>query len=228
MKETYVLFKDDDAGKDFYKLKKWVDIVLENNAKGAIGLIGKYMKNQQLREFLNSLDSNKIEVFCHGYSHSFLPFLINRIFGNNYFIKNEFDKNFKSHDKSLMKYREAESRYLNKIAITFGPPGNSWNDDVPKALTQNGFKLMFSWKKLCPGIFTIFLSINFKQSSLEEFIKDYEKNKNDALFVLQFHHADLNDNQFELMVEVIDFLKNKEHRIFITPSELLHLNKEKF
>ena len=87
MKEKYVIFKDDDAGKNFYKLKKWIDIVLENNAKGAIGLIGKYMKNQQLREFLNSLDSNKIEIFCHGYSHSSLPFFINKIFGKNRFIK---------------------------------------------------------------------------------------------------------------------------------------------
>jgi hypothetical protein len=221
-----VLFKDDDAGKDFDKLKKWVDVILKNNVKAAIGLIGKFMKSQQLREFLNSLDPNKIEIFCHGYSHSYLPFLINRKFGKNRFFKIEFDKTYKSHDKSLKKYRDAESKYLKKKAIAFGPPGNQWNEDVPKALVENDFKLMFSWKKVSPGIFTIFISNNFKQNSLEEFIKDYEKNKNDALFVLQFHHANLSDKQFKLMAEVIDFLKNKENRSFITPSELLHLSKQ--
>jgi len=222
----YVLFKDDDAGKQFYKLKKWIDIVLDNDAKGAIGLIGKYMKNQQLREFLNSLDSNKIEVFCHGYAHSYLPFLINKKFGKNRFFKTEFDKNFKSHDKSLKKYRNAESMYLNKKALAFGPPGNQWNEDVPKALVENGFKLMFSWKKVNSDIFTILINMNFKQNSLEDFIKDYESYKNNELFVLQFHHADLSNIQFYLMAEVIDFLKNKEHRIFITPSELLNFNKK--
>ncbi len=221
-----MLFKDDDAGKDFYKLKKWVDVILENDAKGAIGLIGKYMKNQQLREFLNSLNPNKIEIFCHGYSHSYLPFLINKKFGKNRFFKIEFDKTYKSHNKSLKKYREAESKYLNNKAIAFGPPGNKWNEDVPKALVENDFKLMFSWRKVGSGIFTIFISNNFKQNSLEEFIKDYEKNENDALFVLQFHHANLSDKQFKLMDEVIDFLKNKENRTFITPSELLYLSKQ--
>lgn len=223
MDKKYVIFKDDDAGKNFYNLKKWVDIVLENNAKGAIGLIGKYMKNLQLREFLNSLDSSKIEIFCHSYSHSYLPFFINRKFGKNRFIKLEFDKSFKSHDKSLKKYRKAESKYLTKKAITFGPPGNLWNENVPKALVENGFKLMFSWEKVCLGIFTIPINNNFKQSSLMEFIKDYDKTKNDALYILQFHHAGLSNNQFELMIEVIDFLKNKEKRVFITPSELLKI-----
>jgi len=226
LKDKYVLFKDDDAGKQFYKLKKWVDIVLENNAKGSIGLIGKHMKNEQLREFLNSLDSNKIEVFCHGYTHNYLPFLIYKRFGKNRYFKTEFDKSFKSHDKSLKKYREAESKYMNKKAITFGPPGNQWNEDVPKALIENNFKLIFSWEKECTSIFTIFINMNFKQSSLNEFIKDYNKHKNDSLFVLQFHHANLSDKQFELMAEVIDFLKNKEHRFFITPSELLHFDKK--
>jgi len=226
LKGKYVLFKDDDAGKDFYKLKKWVDVVLENDAKASIGLIGKYIKNQQLREFLNSLNPNKIEVFCHGYSHSYLPFLLNRKFGKNRFFKIEFDKTYKSHDKSLKKYREAENKFLKKKAIAFGPPGNQWNEHVPKALVENDFKLMFSWKKVAPGIFTIIISNNFKQNSLEEFIKDYDKHKNDALFVLQFHHANLSDKQFKLMAEVIDFLKNKENRTFITPSELLDLNKQ--
>lgn len=223
----YVLFKDDDAGKDFLKLKKWVNIVLENNAKGAIGLIGKYMKNRLLREFLNSLNPSKIEVFCHGYSHNYLPFLSYKIFGKNYFIKNEFDKTFKNHDKSLKKYRKAESIYLKNKAITFGPPGNLWNDEVPKALVENGFKLMFSWEKNCQGLFTIFITSNFKQNTLEEFIKVYDKNKNDKLFVLQFHHADLSDSQFELIPKVIDFLKNKENRVFVTPSELLEISKNK-
>ena len=226
MDKKYVIFKDDDAGKNFYKLKKWIDIVLENNAKGAIGLIGKYMKKQQLREFLNSIDSSKIEIFCHSYSHSYLPFFIWKIFGKNRFVKIEFDKSFKSHDISLKKYREAESKYLNEKAITFGPPGNLWNDNVPKALVENDFKLMFSWEKICPGIFTIIINNNFKQNSLKEFIKDYDKTKNDVLYVLQFHHADLSDHQFELMIEVIDFLKNKEERIFITPSELLKISNQ--
>jgi peptidoglycan/xylan/chitin deacetylase (PgdA/CDA1 family) len=226
LKNKYVIFKDDDAGKDFNKLKKWVDVVLEHDAKGAIGLIGKYMKNQQLREFLNSLDPNKIEIFCHGYSHSYLPFFIRKKFGKNRFFKIEFDKSFQAHDKSLKKYRAAESKYLKKMAITFGPPGNLWNDNAPKALVQNGFKLMFSGEKVCPGIFTIFINNNFKQNSLDEFIKDYDKNKNNELYVLQFHHANLSDKQFELMIEVIDFLKNKEGRAFVTPTEFLDLSKK--
>jgi len=96
---------------------------------------------------------------------------------------------------------------LNNKAIAIEPPGNQWNEDVPKALVENDFKLIFSWKKVNPGIFTIIISNNFKQNLLEEFIKDYDKHKNDALFVLQFHHATLSDKQFMLIAEVIDFLK---------------------
>ena len=226
MKEKYVLFKDDDAGKDFYRLKKWVDVVLDKDAKGAIGLIGKYMKNEQLRGYLNSLDSSKIEVFCHGYSHSYLPFLVRKISKKNSFIKTEFNKSLKNHENSLKKYRTSEKKYLNQKTITFGPPGNIWNKDVSKALVDNGFKMMFSWYDVGNGIFTIYLNDNFKQNSLEEFIEDYKKNKNKDLFVLQFHHANLSEKQFDLMEKVIDYLKNEEHRIFITPSELFNMIKK--
>jgi len=221
LNKKYVIFKDDDAGKDFKKLKKWIDIVLKNGAKGSIGLIGKYMNNRQLREFLNSLDTNKIEIFCHGYSHR-----IQKKIGKNRFIKSEFEKSFQDHKKTLKKYRDAESKYLNKKAITFGPPGNVWNEKVPKALVENGFKLMFTGEKVSSDIFTIFLNSNFKQNSLKEFIKEYDRYKNDTLFVLQFHHTDLSDKQFDLIAEVIDFLKNKENRVFIIPTELLQLNNK--
>ena len=43
--KKYVIFKDDDVGRDFEKFKRWIDVILDNNAKAAIGLIGKYLKN---------------------------------------------------------------------------------------------------------------------------------------------------------------------------------------
>jgi hypothetical protein len=73
---------------------------------------------------------------------------------------------------------------------------------------------------------TIPLSDNLKQNSLKEFIKVYEKNKNDPIYTLQFHHASLSEKQFKVMTEVIDFLKNNEDRIFVTPSELLKICKK--
>ena len=84
---------------------------------------------------------------------------------------------------------------------------------------------MFTGKKVSIDLFTIFLNSNFKQTSLDEFIKDYDKNKNETLFVLQFHHADLSNKQFKVLVEVIDFLKNKEKRIFVTPAEFFKISK---
>ena len=62
MKNKYVIFKDDDVGKEFSSLKRWIDIILENDAKGSIGLIGKYLKNQDLHNYLNSLDEKKIDI----------------------------------------------------------------------------------------------------------------------------------------------------------------------
>jgi hypothetical protein len=227
--KKYVVFKDDDVGKDFEELKKWINVVLENNAKAAIGLIGKYMKNQELRDFLNSLNGEKIEVFCHGYSHSRLPFLLIKMYRKNRFYPVEFDRDFKSHNLSLKRYRQAENKYLDRKAITFGPPGNIWNDSVINALLQNDFKLMFSWEKAKHDLFTIPLSDNLRQNSLDEFIKVYEKNKNDLIYTLQFHHSSLSEKQFRVMAEVIDFLKNNEDRVFVTlfvtPSELLKISK---
>lgn len=225
MNEKYILFKDDDVGKDLPGLKKWIDIVLKNNAKGAIGLIGKYL-DKDLANYLNSLDSDKIEVFCHGYSHSHIPFLLRKMIGRNRILPTEFDRNFKSHDSSLKKFREVESRYLKKKTITFGPPGNIWNDNVIKPLLKNDFKLMFSWDKAKHDLLTIPLSDNLKQNSLDEFINDYEKKKEDIVYTLQFHHAYLSEGQFEIIKEVIDFLKNKEKRVFVTPSELLEIIKK--
>jgi peptidoglycan/xylan/chitin deacetylase (PgdA/CDA1 family) len=221
-----VIFKDDDVGKDLPGLKKWVNIVLKNNAKGSIGLIGKYLKNQDLREYLNSLKEGKIEVFCHGYSHSYLPFLISKRFGRNRFYPTEFDRNEMSHNHSLKKYRYIESKYLKNKALTFGPPGNLWNDTVIEPLVQNDFKLMFSWRKVNGNLFTIPLTANLKQNSLKEFIDVYEHNKDDDIFTLQFHHANLAGKQFQLMSEVIDFLKNNESRVFILPSDLLKIFKK--
>ena len=225
MNEKYIIFKDDDVGKDLPGLKRWIDIILENKAKGAIGLIGKYL-DKDLANYLNSLDSDKIEVFCHGYSHSHIPFMLRKIIGRNRILPTEFDRNIKSHDSSLQKFRVAESKYLEKRAITFGPPGNIWNDNVIDPLLKNDFKMMFSWDKTKYDLLTIPLSDNLKQNSLEEFKKDYEKKKEDLIYTLQFHHANLSEQQFELIKEVIDFLKNKEKRIFVTPSELLEISKK--
>lgn len=226
MTNKYVIFKDDDVGKNLSNLKKWIDIVLKNDAKAAIGLIGKHLKNNELREYLKSLDKDRIEIFCHGYSHSPLPFLERKFLGKNRIFHVEFDKDLRSHDSSLKRYRELESKYLGKKAITFGPPGNIWNKNTIDALAENDFKFMFAWEKIERKIFTIPLSNNLKQNSLDEFIKEYRKNKNDLIYTLQFHHANLTDRQFELTEEVIDFLKNKENRIFIKPSELLDISKK--
>jgi len=226
LQQKYVIFKDDDVGKDLSNLKKWIDLVLKNNAKAAIGLIGKHLKNNELREYLKSLDKDRIEIFCHGYSHSYLPFLEKKFFGKNRIFHAEFDKDLRSHDSSLKRYRELESQYLGKKAITFGPPGNIWNKSAIDALAQNDFKLMFAWEKIEHKIFTIPLTSNLKQNSLDEFISGYENNKNDLIYTLQFHHADLAEKQFKLTEAVIDFLKNNENRIFIKPSELLEISKK--
>lgn len=223
--KKYVIFKDDDVGKDFQGLKRWIDIVLKNDAKAAIGLIGRCMKDQELMQFLNSLDKDRIEIFCHGYYHGPLPFLLIKIWRKNRLLPVEFDRNSKSHSLSLKKYRNAESKYLKRKAICFGPPGNIWNDSVIDPLLKNEFKLMFSWVKTKHDLFTVPLTDNLKQSSLKEFVKVYNKNKDRRIYTLQFHHANLSDEQFDLMNEVIDFLKNKEDRIFITPSELLKISK---
>ena len=101
MVEKYVIFKDDDVGNDFVKFKKWTNIILKNKAKAAVGLIGKHMKNKELRDFLNSLKGEQIEVFCHGYSHNYLPFLLRKIYKKNRILPVEFNRNFKSHNSSL-------------------------------------------------------------------------------------------------------------------------------
>ena len=221
MNKKYVIFKDDDAGKDFFKLKKWVDIVLKKDAKATIGLIGKYLEDKELVDYLKTLDKNRIEIFCHGYSHSHLPYLVMKILGRNRFLPTEFDRNFRLHNSSLVKYRRIESKYLDKKAVAFGPQGNIWNDSIIDPLVKNGFKIMFSWDKVKGDLLTIPLCDNYKQNSLDDFINVYNKNKKKTIYTLQFHHAKLTNDQFNLMEEVIDFLKNKEKRIFITPSELL-------
>ena len=226
MNKKYVIFKDDDIGKNLPSLKKWVDVVLSNNAKGCIGLIGRYLKKEDLRIFLKSLDSNKIEIFCHGYSHRRLPFLIHRIPGINRLIHHEFDKDSSSHDLILKRYRFIESKYLDTKAVAFGPPGNKWNNNVIQPLIKNDFKMMFSQKMVGGNLLTILLSDDLKQNSFDEFLKNYEKNKKDVIYTLQFHHANLCEQQFKLMTEVIGFLKNDEKRIFVTPSEILEISKK--
>ncbi len=224
--KKYVIFKDDDIGKDIHGLKKWINIIIKNDAKAAIGLIGKYMTNQELVKLLNSLDPLRIEIFCHGYSHGRLPFLLKKIWKKNRILPVEFDRSSKSHNLSLRKYRLAESKFLKKKAICFGPPGNIWNDTITNPLLKNEFKVMFSWRKAKHSLFTIPLSDNLKQSSINEFITDYNKKKDCRIYTLQFHHANLSGKQFDIINEVIDFLKNKENRIFITPSELLEISKK--
>jgi len=222
----FVIFKDDDAGKDFNRLKKWIEIVVDKDAKGSVGLIGKYLNDSKLIDYLNSIDSSKIEIFCHGYSHSFYPFLINRIFRGKKIIPTEFDRGLESHNKNLIKYRKLEKKYLKKKALAFGPPGNIWNENVADALVQNDFKMIFSWRKVKDNILTIPLSDNLNQNTFKDFKNDYEKNKDALIYTLQFHHAKLSDDQFDLMVKVIDFLKNNEKRVFVTPSELFNISKK--
>jgi hypothetical protein len=214
------------VGKDFHNLKRWTDIVLKNDAKGSIGLIGKYIKDSDLCNFLNSLDSDRIEIFCHGYNHSYFPFFVNKLFGRRKIINVEFDKTSKEHASSLKKYREMESKYLEKKAVCFGPPGNIWNDTAVQPLVDNDFKIMFSWRKTKHNLPIIPLKANYRYNSFKEFKNIYDKNKDDLIFTLQFHHAKLTDKQFKLLPEIIDFLKNKESRIFVTPSELLKISKK--
>ena len=225
MKKKYVVFKDDDAGKDTPNLKRWIDVVIKNDAKGAIGLIGKHLKDQDFIDYLNSLDKDRIEIFCHGYYHKHLPYLIKKITKREV-PKTEFNKDFEKHDDSLKKYRDVESRYLDTRAICFGPQGNIWNDEVIDALVQNDFKMMFAWDKIKGDVFTIPLSLNYGHDSLEEFIEEYEKCKDDKIITLQFHHSNLTEKQFDVLNEVIEYLKNKEKREFVTPSELLKKRKK--
>jgi len=224
--KKYVIFKDDDVGRDFENFKKWIDVVIKNDAKAAVGLIGKYLKNNELRNYLNMLNKEQIEIFCHGYSHSHIPFLLRKLYKNNRILPVEFNRNYNSHDSYLKKYRKIESKYLKNNAITFGPPGNIWNDSVIDALIKNNFKLMFSWRKAKHDLLTIPLSANLRQNSLKEFITVYDKNKTNLIFTLQFHHANLTEKQFAITAEVIDFLKNNEDRIFVTPSELFNICKK--
>jgi hypothetical protein len=223
--KKYIIFKDDDVGKDQQKLKKWIEIVINNNAKGTIGIIGKYLREKNLVNYLKSLDKEKIEFFCHGFSHNYLPFIIRNIIGRNRIFPTEFDKSVKSHNRSLIKYREYEKIYLNYKTVVFGPPGNTWNKNVVEPLLKNDFKLMFSWRNVGSGILTIPLTDNFKQDNIEDFINDYKKNKDEIIYTLQFHHANLSKEQFKLIIEIIDFLKNEENRIFITPSELIKIKQ---
>ena len=226
MKEKYVIFKDDDVGKDFQRLRRWVDIILKNNAKASIGLIGKYMKKSKIKKYLNSLDKERIEVFCHGYTHNHLPFLLIKIIGRNRIYPTEFDRNSYMHNLSLRRYRKAEEKYLDSKTISFGPQGNIWNGSIVDPLVKKDFKIMFSWRKTDHDIFTIPLCDNLKQNSFEEFLKVYEKNKEKRIYTLQFHHADLSDRQFELINDVIDFFKNKEKRVFVNPKDILEISKK--
>lgn len=223
MGKKYVVFKNDDAGKDTPGLKKFIDIIVKNDAKAAIGLIGKYMKDNELTKYLNELDKDKIEIFCHGYYHSHLPYVFKRLNKNKELPKTEFNKNFEKHDSSLKQYREDEKKYLASSTVSFGPQGNIWNEEVIDALVKNDFKIMFSWEKIKGDVFTIPLSMNYRQNSLDDFIKEYNEHKNDEIITIQFHHAKLTDEQFNFLNDVIDFLKNKEKRVFVTPSELLRL-----
>ena len=218
-----MIFKDDDVGKDLPSLKKWTDIVLKADAKGCIGLIGKYLKDKSIIDFLNSLDKEKIEVFCHGYSHSHIPFLLRKVIGRNRILPTEFDRNYKSHCRSLKKYRELENRFLKSKAMVFGPPGNLWNNSLIDPLIKYNFNAMFSWWEIKGDILKIPLVDNYRQTCLEEYINLYNNSKDKQIYTLQFHHADLSEKQFELLPEVINFLK-KEKRVFITPSELLNIN----
>ena len=225
MKQKYVIFKDDDVGKDLYGLKKWVDIVLENDAKATIGLIGNKLKDTQLVNYLNKLDSNKIEVFCHGYYHSYIPFLAKKILKRK-IMGVEFDRTYSKQDKSLKKYREIEKKHLKKKAISFGPPGNIYNKFVFEALKNNDFKMMFSWQDINKDLVKIPLSSNFREENVNDFIKGYENCKDQEIYTLQFHHADLTSKNLETLPEVIAFLKNKEKRVFVTPSELYKIYKK--
>jgi len=223
--KKYVVFKDDDAGVDLESLKRWVKVVIDNDAKGTIGVIGKHLKNPELSEYLKSLNQEKIEIFCHGYYHNHSPYIITKLTRSKELPKTEFNKDISEHDISLKKYREDEHKYLNSSTASFGPQGNIWNENIIEPLLQYDFKLMFSWENVGSGIHTIPLSENFKHNSLDEFISGYEGKKNDLIYTLQFHHAKLTDEQFKVMKEVIDFLKNEEKRIFVTPSELLEISE---
>jgi hypothetical protein len=152
--------------------------------------------------------------------------MVNKLFKNKRILGVEFDKDYNSHNKSFKKYRLLEKKFLKTKAISFGPPGNIWNNNVIDSLIDNEFKMMFSWTKINGDIYTIPLTNNLKKNSFEEFLKDYKSNKNDTIYTLQFHHADLSDKQFEIIKKVIHFLKNEEKRIFITPSDLLEITKK--
>jgi len=223
----YVIFKDDDAGKDFNNLKKWINIIIKNDAKAAIGLIGKFIsKDTDLVKYLNKIDDKKIEIFCHGYSHAGFPFLVMKYWRKNRIFPTEFNRNFKKHNESLKKYRLAESKYLKKKSITFGPAGNIWNETAVDAVLQNDFKIMFSWEKASHNLFTIPLCDNFRRENIDEFIKVYSEKKDKLIYVLQFHHATLTDKQYKILPDVISYLINEEKRVFIKPSELLSISKK--
>ena len=89
-------------------------------------------------------------------------------------------------------------------------------------LIKNGFKIMFSWRMVGGGLFTIPITDNFNQIKIEDFINNYRRYKERSIYTLQFHHANINNEQFELLSEVIYFLKNKEKRFFLKPSELFN------
>lgn len=167
--------------------------------------------DEEMIEYLVELDEKGYELAMHGYNHC----------RNAYYCPQYEEVWFNVLDGKI----ELE-RIFGKSFVTYLPPGNAWtteqyenvkeagfliigNTHVPKAyfdeqviITQKGYDPIYVYK---------WYAKDFKHTSADEWIKEYEK-KN--LFILQLH-CNTFDNQGKLndLDRFLEYVKNDGARV---------------
>lgn len=226
--EKVIILRMDDIQKSAYNdlVINLTETVLSKNMSITLGVIPKNITDDSIIKtyLLSKINDPRIEIAQHGINHTYQEFLPN-------ITKPEvYDMTKPGLDQLIMG--------LHVYPVTFIPPNNEYNEKVPIALKELGFKIFSAKKgeyKFSDGIMYIGFDSETKYSSrdnltpIKEMIDDCKRSLGQKNFcVILTHPQDyanedrktLNIEKYEKFIELLDELEKMDSK-YVTFKDLL-------
>ena len=218
-----VILKDDDwmvkTGGEWENQKRWLNTVLEHNARTTLGIIGggHFSIFKQIGD-LTKKNPDDVELFCHGLTHL--------IIRNDTHKINEFrGTSLESQNHSLLKSKEIAREVIDYEYKVFGAPGNAYEARTFDLLREHGFIVSFTSGGSDIGDYTdgiLSLKIDWSAgfSKVDIGIEQYQKNYlGEHILVIQTHSWSFTKKDTRAFGEFIDYLNENESKVFMTGYE---------
>ena len=209
-----------------------IQLFVEKDVPLCVGMIPCDMKEVPYEPddtaYLALLNSPSIEVCLHGYTHIQTG------------VRGEFCSLSREEiERRISEGKRALKRYISKDIITFIPPWNAYNKDLPYVLRNNGFRIISGELfDECLAWMPKDVDMNYMPETLGHLMVQegiwnaarnsiFENKEKDVVCIVMLHKCDLPDeNSWKILEDLLDDCKKSDNIELYTFSALYHSGEQ--